>query len=118
MTNPVRLKTFKYRIYPTRKQRKLLNQTLETCRWTYNYFLDQRKHAWEKSQKSIGLYDQTRQLKQLKLDHPELQCVFSQTLEDVCFRIERAYQAFFRRLKAGQKPGYPRFKGIGRYDSI
>jgi putative transposase len=53
-----------------------------------------------------------------KKDKPELKTVHSHTLQDVTMRVDLAFQAFFRRLKAGEKAGYPRFKGKGWYDSI
>lgn len=56
-------KTFRYRIFPTHKQ------TLEGCSWLYNYFLEQRKNAWESEKKSLSRYDQSNTLKTLKIDH-------------------------------------------------
>ena len=53
-----------------------------------------------------------------KKDKPELKTVHSQVLQEVIKRVDLAFQAFFRRVKAGEKAGYPRFKGYGRYDSI
>jgi len=111
-------KTFRYRIFPTHKQTTILEQTLDGCRWLYNYFLEQRKNVWESEKKSLSRYDQSNTLKTLKKDHPFLTDIFSQTLQDVSTRIDLAFRAFFRRVKAGQKPGYPRFKGKGRYDSF
>jgi len=84
----------------------------------YNHFLEERKNAWESEKKSLSRYDQSNTLKTLKKDHPFLTDIFSQTLQDVSTRIDLAFRAFFRRIKAGQKPGYPRFKGKGRYDSF
>ena len=111
-------KTFRYRIFPTHKQATVLEQTLDGCRWLYNHFLEQRKNAWETEKKSLSRYDQSNTLKTLKIEHPFLANIFSQTLQDVSTRIDLAFRAFFRRVKAGQKPGYPRFKGKGRYDSF
>lgn len=54
----------------------------------------------------------------LKIQSPYLTRVYSQVLQDVLRRVDRAFQAFFRRVKAGEKPGYPRFKGRGWYDSF
>ena len=53
-----------------------------------------------------------------KKDKPELKNVHSQVLQEIVKRVDLAFQAFFRRVKAGEKPGYPRFKGYGRYNSI
>jgi putative transposase len=112
------MKTFQYRIYPTRKQRRALERTLDECRWLYNHFLSQRKTAWEERQESLGLYDQQAQLPALKRERVSLQTVHSQVLTNVGVRIDRAFAAFFRRCKNGDKPGYPRFRGRQRYDSF
>lgn len=88
------------------------------CRWTYNYFLEQRKNVWEKEKRQVKVYDQQNQLPCLKISYPQLSSIYSQVLCDITNRIELAYQAFFRRLKQGQTPGYPRFKSIGQYNSF
>src|SRR5690348_2860402 len=111
-------KTFKYRLYPN-KQQRLLEQQLEECRWLYNHLLAKRRDAWEQRQESLRLYDQQATLPTLKAERPTLAGVQSQVLQNVAVRIDLAFQAFFRRCKAGEeKPGYPRFRGQGRYDSI
>lgn len=112
-------KTFKYPIYPTRKQETLLNQQLEECRWLYNHFLAERRDTFEQTGKAPRLYDQIGQLPALKLARDGLSLVHSQVLQNVAVRLDLAFQAFFRRVKSGDKEaGYPRFKGYGRYDSI
>jgi len=112
------LKTFKYRLYPSKKQITTLNQTLEECRKLYNHLLKERKNIWEKDKKSISCFEQCNTFKQLKTDKPNLKIVHSQVLQNVAIRIELAFQSFFRRVKSGEKPGYPRFKGKFRYDSF
>lgn len=112
-------KTFRYRIFPSHKQATMLEQTLGGCRWLYNHFLEQRKAAWESENKSLSRYDQSNTLKTLKQEHPFLANIFSQILQDVSTRIDLAFRAFFRRVKAGgEDPGYPRFRGKFRYDSF
>lgn len=111
-------KTFKFRLNPTHHQRTLLYNTLELCRWVYNETLATRKNTWEQEQKSISLYDTNKLLTTWKKDKPELSQVHSQVLQNAQERVDLAFKAFFRRLKAGEKPGYPRFKGHGRYDSF
>jgi putative transposase len=95
-----------------------MEQTLEICRWVYNETLAMRKSAWEQEQRSISYYESKRQIPLWKKEHPELSGVYSQVLQDVSMRVDLAFKAFFRRLKSGEKPGYPRFKGKGRYDSF
>lgn len=111
-------KTFKYRLSPTKIQRTLLNQTLEHCRWVYNETLAMRKNTWENEAKSLSLYDTNKALPGWKEQKPELKNVHSQVLQNVQERVDLAFKAFFRRVKAGHKNGFPRFKGYGRYDSF
>jgi len=111
-------KTFQYRIYPTHKQKTALNQTLEGCSWLYNHLLEQRITSWESEKKSLSRFDQCNTFKQLKGEHLFLKDVHSQVLQDVSTRIDLAFRAFFKRVKSGQKPGFPRFRGSGRYDSF
>ena len=111
-------KTFKYRIYPNRKQDCVLTTTLNSCRWLYNHFLEQRKTAWGERKECIGRYDQSRAIKYLKQDHSFLIDFYGQVLQNVSQRVDLAFRSFFRRSKKGEKPGYPRFKNHSRYDSF
>lgn len=111
-------KAYKYRLYPTHHQEKILKKSLEFCRLVYNQTLELRKNSWEKDKKSISLYDSQSYLGQWKKDNPELKNVHSQVLQNVQVRVDLAFKAFFRRVKADEKSGYPRFKSYGRYDSF
>src|ERR1700682_2601453 len=111
-------KMFQYRIYPTKSQEKKLNETLNECRWLYNHLLEKRKETSEQEGKSLSCYGQQATYPMLKEQRPSLNTVHSQVLQNVAVRIDLAFQAFFRRCKTGEKPGYPRFKGKGRYDSF
>lgn len=111
-------KIFKYRIYPTKKQIHIMNQWLEECRWLYNHLLEERKTSWENDKTSLSLYSQQAKFLSLKEQRPSLASVHSQVLQNVAVRVDLAFKAFFRRVKAGEKPGYPRFRGKGRYDSF
>jgi putative transposase len=101
-------KTFRYRLYPTRKQVSVLCSWLDECRWLYNHFLAQRKTSYETTKTAPSLYDQHKTIPSLKKQRPSLATVHSQVLQNVAVRIDLAFQAFFRRVKAGEKPGYPR----------
>src|SRR5258707_10018468 len=116
--NILMLKTFQYRLYPNRQQRRLLDQQLEECRWLYNHLLAERRDAWEQRQESLRYYEQATNLPALKAERPMLASVHSQVLQNVALRLDLAFKAFFRRCKAGEQPGYPRFRGKGRYDSL
>jgi putative transposase len=111
-------KTFEYRLYPNNRQQRLLDQQLEECRWLYNHLLAARRDAWEQRQESLRLYDQQATLPALKAARPALAGVQSQVLQNVAVRMDLAFQAFFRRVRTSEAPGYPRFRGRGRYASI
>ena len=111
-------KTFAYRLYPTKEQVTLLEETLEFCRQLYNAALEERRSAWKIQKISINVYGQRNQLPEIKESCPEYKQVYAQVLQDVLTRLDKAFQGFFRRVKAGEKPGYPRFKGKNRYDSF
>lgn len=112
-------KTFQYRLYPTKEQRRLLTRQLEECRWLWNTLLAERTQAWEERQERVDYTAQQNALPGLKATlRPTLQEVHSQVVQDVARRLQKAFDAFFRRLNAGETPGYPRFQGVGRYDSL
>ena len=106
-------KTFKYRLYPNRKQRESLLATLEVCRHLYNDALQERREAWKVCRTSVTFDMQSAQLPACKQADAGMQTVHSQVLEDVLHRVDKTYQAFFRRGK-----GFPRFKGKGWFDSF
>jgi putative transposase len=106
------IKTFKYRLIPTRKQRAALQTTLDLCRNLYNCALEQRKiHR-------IGYYEQKRQVTDVRAEFSAYQGVHVHVLQRVVSKLDLAFQSFFRRVKAGQKPGFPRFKSCDRFDSF
>lgn len=112
------LKAYQYRVYPTKAQITLLNQTLEICRKVYNDTLALRRDSWDNERKNVSLFETNKQLTQWKKDYPELKMVHSQVLQNTQLRVDLAFKAFYRRCKSGENPGYPRFKQVGRYDSI
>lgn len=112
------LKTYQYRIYPTSSQTTVLNQTLDMCRWVYNETLAYRKDNWEDDNKNTSLFDTNKLLPIWKTDKEELKQVYSQVLQNCQVRVDLAFKAFFRRVKSGGAPGYPRFKGYRQYDSF
>ena len=111
------IKTYKYRLYPsTRQVAALVIHLSEACR-LYNAALQERRDAYRTSGKSINFYDQDAQLKGIRSDG-DLGIANFSCARDVLQRVDRAFNAFFRRVKACQTPGYPRFKSFRRYDSI
>lgn len=112
-------KAFKYRLYPSEKQAEKFSETLRLCRHLYNAALQERKEAWEKNHISISFKTQCLQLPAIKIDCPEYDGVYSQVSQDVLHRADKAFKAFFRRMREGEeKAGYPRFKSRDRYDSF
>jgi putative transposase len=105
----------KYRLYPTPAQETALRQALDTCRSVYNSLVHWRKHDYEVHGAAPSYYDQKKALPVWKETHPELREVHSQVLQDVCKRVDLAFASFFRRVQAGDTPGYPRLKGAGYY---
>jgi putative transposase len=112
------LKAYKYRIYPNKKQKMVIDQILESCRYLYNDFLCERKIMYQFDGTQINYNWQANSLPYRKKLNPYLALIHSQVLQDVGRRVDKAYKNFFRRVKAGENPGYPRFKGKGQYDSF
>jgi len=112
-------KVFRFKLKPTKAQITKLNEQLELCRWVYNETLAMRKNAYEQEERSVSYFESKRMLPIWKESKPELSTVHSQVLQDVVLRVNLAFRAFFRRIQSGEEdPGYPRFKGKSRYDSI
>jgi putative transposase len=112
-------KTFKYKLKPTPAQEQALDSVVWHCRALYNTALEQRKTWWERGQdKSANYYQQKAELPDLKVACPDYAEINAQVLQDVLLRVQRTFQAFFRRVAAGETPGYPRFQGWGRYTSF
>jgi putative transposase len=112
------LVTFKYRLFPSKSQERLLSQTLETCRRWYNVCLAERKDAWESEKRSVSKFAQLAKVKDYRKENPFAGQVHSHVLQVVTADLDKAFQAFFRRVKAGETPGYPRFRGRDRFDSF
>ena len=112
------LKSYRYRLFPSKLQASILERQLELCRQVYNDTLAYRKNAWEKEQRTVKRFETQDRLPQLKVNRPEFKEVHSLTLQNVVLRVELAFKVFFRRVQSGENPGYPRFKGKGQYDSI
>lgn len=112
------IRTYKYRLYPTKQQCERLQWILDRCRELYNAALQERKEAWKYARKSVGYYDQQNDLPEIKELRPEYKEIGAHVLQNVLRRVDLAYKAFFRRVKNGEKPGFPRYQGKNRYDSF
>lgn len=111
-------KSFRFRLKPTKKQAKALENQLAECRWLYNELLEERKLAYEELDLSLTKYQQLMFLPELKTERPGLRSVHSQVLQNVVDRLDKAFEGFFRRCRTGEKPGFPRFRGPHRYNSF
>ncbi|MFK7697581.1 RNA-guided endonuclease InsQ/TnpB family protein [Paenibacillus sp. HJGM_3] len=112
------LRTYKFRLYPTTEQQEKIGFTLERCRLLYNRLLEERILAYKTEGKKLSYGQQANTFSERKQHIPTLKEVHSQVLQDVARRLDKTYQAFFRRVKNGEKAGFPRYKSISRYDSF
>jgi putative transposase len=113
------VRTYRYRLLPTAKQHSALERILESQRLLYNAALQERVEAWRKASVSITYYDQCKSLTLIRADDPEGYGAVPVSLSrGPLRRLEGAFKGFFRRIKAGATPGFPRFKPISRYHSF
>ena len=103
-------KAFVYRLYPSKSQRGRLEAVRETCRHFYNACRRERKEAYEERGETISKTVQLRKVKVEKATSPYALDIHSHILQNVVADLDKAFEAFFRRVKAGENPGYPRFK--------
>ncbi len=112
-------RTYKYRLYPNATQAERLDFLLWQGRKIYNGALAMRKEAWEQRQESISLYDLRDHWCALRKDEPDTFGLLPyDTVDDLMRRLDKAYKAFFRRVKLGETPGFPRFKGRDHFNSL
>jgi putative transposase len=111
-------KTYRFRLYPTHKQRDVLEEWLGLCCEAYNAALDERKSAYCMAGVSLSYEHQCAELPGCKAVRPELGAVPSQVLQEAVKRVDRAFENFFRRVENAEKPGYPRFRSRSRYNSL
>lgn len=112
------IRTYRYRLYPTQAQEQRMFHVLAVCRHWRNMCLEERKLAWEHEKRNVTQAEQEATGKRYRATFPQAKIVFSQTLQSVVNDLEESFQSFFRRVKAGEKPGYPRFKGRDSFNSF
>lgn len=105
-------RSYKFRLYPNKEQENLILRTFGCCRFVYNHYLAQRIEAYQETGKSPNRFAQDKDLTTLKWQEETiwLQEVDSQALKNELKFLDNAYQNFFRRIKKGERPGFPRFK--------
>jgi putative transposase len=111
-------KTFKEKLRPTPAQEAALGVVLWRCRTLDNTALEQRITLYRQRGISVSRDTQEAELKDLRAAFPEDAAGHSHVLQDVLARLDKTYQAFFRRVQNGEKPGFPRFHGKDRYHSF
>lgn len=109
--------TFRYRLYPSKTQASALTGQLREACTMYNAALQERRDAWALAGKSVNYYDQARQLKEIRSEGLTCLANFS-CCQDVLRRLDKTFNAYFRRVKNGERAGYPRFKPHQRFSSI
>jgi putative transposase len=115
---PTCRKTFREKLRPTPAQERALERVLWRCRTLYNVALEQRITTWQRCHVSLTRFQQEAELKAIREAFPEYAAIHSHVLQDVLTRLDTTYQAFFRRVGNGEKPGFPRFHGKDRYHSF
>lgn len=112
------MKAYKFKLRPSPRIACTFERWLDVCRELYNAGLAERREAHKKCGISISYNDQARQLPEVKTLREDIAQVHSQVLQDILRRLSKAFDAFFRRVKTGDRPGYPRFKGSHRFTSF
>ncbi|HEX2346936.1 MAG TPA: transposase [Ktedonobacterales bacterium] len=111
-------KSYKYKLKPTPAQARQFEEVLWRCRTLYNTALEERITAFRRCGVTLTCSQQQAELPDLKAAFPDYAEINAQVLQDVLTRLDKTYQAFFRRVKAGQTPGFPRYQGRNRYHSF
>lgn len=111
-------RSFKYRLFTNKQQEERIEKLFNAARFLYNCALEQRVLCWKQWKKSINYYDQANALKEIRAFDGELAKLNCSASQDVLRRLDKAFQSFFRRIKTGDSPGFPRFKGVDRFNSI
>lgn len=112
-------KTYKYRIYPARSQISNMENQFSMLRHLYNWNLADRIEHYKNTGETIAYNTQQNNLPHLKIERPWYKGIYSQVLQDCLKRLDKAYQNFFRRVKkGGEKPGFPKFKKRGQWNSL
>jgi putative transposase len=106
------------RLYPTPHQGAHLAFMLDVTRQFYNALLEQRRDAYRKRGVSLSARQQYKEITALREGDSRIRGVYRECLDAALHRLELAYRAFFRRVKQGKKPGFPRFKSFRRWEQL
>ena len=116
-------KTYQVRAYANTAGYDRLDNVLRNCARLYNAALEEWQLAYRHKGHALSVsrtkFDQMKELTGIREDDPEFWgAVSSQIGRGVLVRLDRARQSFFRRMRAGETPGYPRFKSSRRWRTI
>ena len=111
-------KSFKYRLFTNKNQEENLDRLFDSARFLYNCALEQRIVCWNQWRKSVSYYDQANTLKEIRQFDEGIATLNFSATQDLLRRLDKAFKAFFARIKRGETPGFPRFKGKHRFNSI
>lgn len=103
-------KAYKYRIYPNKQQEELIQKTFGCVRFVYNHFLFDRITAYKENGESRSCFQQIKMLTDLKNEYEWLKEPDKNALQCALRNLDTAYQNFFRNVKKGGTPGFPKFK--------
>ena len=111
-------RAYRFRLRPTARQHVALGQCLASHRELYNAALQERRDAWRLRETSVSYGDQSAQLKDIRAARPDVAAWSFSSQQATLRRLNRAFAGFFRRIKAGEAPGYPRFKSTLRFNCV
>ena len=112
------IRTYKCRVKLSKSGHETLSQIFGMSAELYNAGLESRIDCYRKTGESRSLYDQYKELVQVRAELPEFEAVSSIVFRGVLSRLDKAYKSFFRRVKAKEKAGFPRFKSSRRWRTI
>jgi putative transposase len=112
------IKSFRFRLYPTKAQIATFEHWLDLCRELYNAALQERRDAWRLNRVSVSFYDQQAQFTEIKQIREDINELNSCALREQLQRLDKTFKTFFSRVKKGEKAGFPRFKSKSRFDSF
>ena len=107
------LKSYRYRLYPTKDQKEIMAKTFGCCRFVYNWGLSERKKAYQEEKKKTSTYSLIKRLTELKEQYPFLREVNAQALQFALRNLDDAYSKFFKK-----EIGYPKFRIRSRHKSF
>ncbi len=113
-----RMKTYRFKLMPTKAQEHAFVCWLGTTRYVYNLCLDYKKTLYSDCGISISKNDIQKELSSIRRETPWMNDVHSQVMQDATDRLFLAYDNFFRRVKQGEEPGFPKFTNKNRHKSF